>query len=260
MPPVNLPSDYPRFVDRAALFKLSERLDPNAEIIRLSGKTKKTTGRFKATPVKRMGDLLVINEASLSRQDYSVQFNGLDKKGKRIEQTVPRKELFDELERFNIPELVIESEIINHPPSKNCPVCDQHGLDGVLNCGIRKKGAGKSWFLPTISPSKYMIRLLKEIGVDYPVQDVRKHLRSVILTENLLGNSGNKVVPWKKFLPIKYGYGVVERLEDSWTIDKPWTDIFSPTWGCGPTYECKRSGGFFGAIPQGEETAESASS
>lgn len=246
-----LPSDYPRYVDRAALLKLANVLDPKADIVKMTGTT--TVARGKTNDIKNILDGRGKLKKISSRKDgYTIIFNGFDEKEKQLEQSLPRKEIAQILDDEEIPVFVIDSQVVARKAENDCPVCDQHGIEQILTYEIKKHGAGASWFLPTESNTKFMVKGLKTNGYEsrYPTQGITKHLRSLLLLENMLGSTGNHLLQSDEFLPKKHCYRLVERMQDPWTTDKFWTDLVYPSWGCGSIYEFKRTGKYFGASPQ----------
>jgi len=247
----SMPTEWPRAVDRAALLKLKAKLADSTELVGFTGHTN-ISKKKKQVQEKRMDGCVTISRSRVMHDGYQVKFNGINKKG-LIDNPLPLDALVQIVDDLNISDLVIDSEAVLREPTKNCAVCDQHGLENVISYQYKKRGAGNNWILPTQSPAKYMMQQLRDHELDhlYPPREIAQHLRSVLITEDLKGHTGSKMLDWNDFLPPKYGYGIAEKLQEPWIAGKFHMDIFYPSWGCGPTYQSKLTGAYFGATPAG---------
>ena len=247
---IPLPPNYPRFVDRAApLLILSSLLEPDLEIVKIEGKTDQTITKGARKTRKKTSSGIIVTNKTTAYHSPGIEWSGLDKKGNKVDQVLTLKEVAASIADIDVPEMVIDLEVVQRKAPNDCPVCDKYGLENILSFGKSKQGASKGWFVAAQSPAKLMISRVPECNIDYPVIRIGKHLRSVHITENIAGVTGGKVLPWYKFLDAKYGHGTMERIQLPWLNKKFYNDLFYPTVGCGSVYEQKSDGGFYGASP-----------
>jgi hypothetical protein len=247
---IPLPPNYPRFVDRAApLLILSSLLEPDLEIVKIEGKTDQTITKGARKTRKKTSSGIIVTNKTTAYHSPGIEWSGLDKKGNKVDQVLTLKEVAASIADIDVPEMVIDLEVVQRKAPNDCPVCDKYGLENILSFGKSKQGASKGWFVAAQSPAKFMISRVPECNIDYPVIRIGKHLRSVHITENIAGVTGGKVLPWYKFLDAKYGHGTMERIQLPWLNKKFYNDLFYPTVGCGSVYEQKSDGGFYGASP-----------
>jgi len=247
---IPLPPNYPRFVDRAApLLILSSLLEPDLEIVKIEGKTDQTITKGARKTRKKTSSGIIVTNKTTAYHSPGIEWSGLDKKGNKVDQVLTLKEVAAAIADIDVPEMVIDLEVVQRKAPNDCPVCDKYGLENVLSFGKSKQGASKGWFVAAQSPAKFMISKVPECNIDYPLARIGKHLRSVHITDNIAGVTGGRVLPWYKFLDGKYGHGTMERIQLPWLDKKFFNDLFYPTVGCGSVYEQKSDGGFYGASP-----------
>jgi hypothetical protein len=245
-----MPNYYPVFEDLATPLGLVSRLDPNAKIVRLVGKTrsirkiKDKSSEWKCTD--GYGSMRRVLEKGF-KAEYVLDC--LSKKGGHIEQEYKAQDLAEEVLCSEIPELVIKHVDYLRPAAKSCEICDVNGIESLLmSHENRDPGPIETMNGKPITHAQYFLDLLKKnhcSGI-YPEDDIRTHMKAVLHTVALKGYDGKALVPANDFIPVSHAHNTVESIITPWAKERWWTTIRRPANHCAPFWQSTLTGDFRG--------------
>lgn len=259
-----MPPEFPRHIDRTAkLCNLSAMVDPNTRVVSLQAFASRTKKRTKSKERQVRQILRGFNVGQKERfvGDYDIDFNGFDKKHKRIETTLSHKDVGDLIKEVGYPEMVTDGEAALRKMPKNCPFCDKFGLDMYLSYEVSQCPTGVKWAGPVVTPSEFVSSALIDNGYsfnDYPRTDLR-NLRGVEMMWAFDGVSDGKIVPWKSFIkPGLRGIPATTKIQSSWVTDW-YHDMAQIAIVCGESFQSTLFGMTISAAPKEKDENEAAS-
>ena|GEM_PF-5771314 len=245
-----MPEYYPVFEDLATPIGLASKLDPEAKIVRLVGKTKSIrkirdhTSEWKNTD--GYGSMRIVKQEGFNAEYV---LNCLSKKGNHIEQEYKIKDLAEEVLSSEIPEMVIKHVDYLRSAAKSCEICDVNGIESLL---ISHENSDPGPIEPIngrpITHAHYFLEKMTENhqrGI-YPDTSVQRYMRGVLHLVAMRGNDGTKLVPSNDFLPVPYGQQAVESIITPWTRERWWTAVRKPAMRCIPAWQATLTGDFRG--------------
>jgi hypothetical protein len=245
-----MPDYYPVFEDLATPLGLAGKLDPNAKVIRLVGKTKSVKKIKDQSFEKQLTDGYAhLRSSRYGGSEVEYVLDCLDKKGHHIEQEYKAGDLADEVLSSEIPEMVIKHVDYLLPATKSCDICSINGIDSIL---ISNENADPGPIEPIngspITHAQYFLDLMAEnhrSGV-YPESNIRRYMKAVLHTVALRGYDGKNLVSSSEFLPIPYGQQAVESIITPWARERWWTTIRKPAIRCTPHWQSTLNNDFRG--------------
>jgi hypothetical protein len=245
-----MPEYYPVFEDLATPLGLASKLDPDARIVRLVGKTKSVrkikdqTSEWKNTD--GYGCMRITKQEGFNAEYV---LNCIGKNGNHIEQEYKVKDLVDEVLNSEIPEMVIKHVDYLMPATKTCDICSINGIESLL---ISNENADPGPIEPItgqpISHAQYFLDLMRDkhqLGV-YPESNIRRYMKAVLHTVAMRGYDGKNLVPSNEFLPVPYGQQAVESIITPWARERWWTTIRKPAIRCTPHWQSTLNNDFRG--------------
>jgi hypothetical protein len=189
-----MPDYYPVFEDLATPLGLASKLDPNAQVVRLVGKTK-SIKKIKDQHIEK--DLVDgyghLDVTRYGGSDAKFVLNCLDKKERHIEQEYKLADLASEVLRSEIPEIVIKRIDYLRPAAKSCEICDVNGIESLL---ISHENSDPGPIEPIngrpITHAHYFLEKMTENhqrGI-YPDTSVQRYMRGVLHLVAMRGTDG----------------------------------------------------------------------
>ena len=245
-----MPDYYPVFEDLATPLGLASKLEPNAQVVRLVGKTK-SIKKIKDQRIEKelMDGYGHLEVGRYGGTDAKFVLDCLDKKECHIEQEYKLGELAGKVLQSEIPELVIKRIDYLRPAAKSCEICDVNGIESLL---ISHENDDPGPIEPIngqpITHAHHFLDLMTQNhyrGI-YPDASVQRYMKGVLHMVAMKGNDGSRLVPSTEFLPVPYGQQAVESIITPWARERWWTTIRKPAMRCIPAWQATLTGDFRG--------------